>query len=317
MKETDFIERYRQLRRSLSFWRLISVVLVVGFLLFKFSTLQSSALSPFSTNYIARIQLNGMINDVNNTLKLIEEASADSHVQGVIFTIDSPGGTTTGSEALYHALRELSRRKPTVAFVDTMAASGGYIAALGAQYIVSRETSLVGSIGALFQYFEYYNLLDKVGLAAKEIKSSPLKAEPTGSHPTSPESVKALQTVVDDVYQWFKALVQKRRKLDQASLDRVADGRVFSGRIAKEYGLVDALGDESAAKNWLVSQGLAVELPVVELKTVKKGVLGLISSSFGGKNGKSLLNFFKHLFLLSDQSEALDGKLLFMWKNSY
>ncbi len=150
----------------------------------------------------------------------------------MILSIDSPGGTTTGAEKLYEAIRRLAAKKPVVAVVNNMAASGAYIAALSADQIVAHGNSLVGSIGVLIQYPNIASLLDKIGVKIDAVKSSPLKAEPSGYEPTSPEVRQALASLVDDSYAWFKDLVQKRRQLSDAELAAVDNGRVFTGRQA-------------------------------------------------------------------------------------
>jgi protease IV len=138
-----------------------------------------------------------------------------------------------------------------VVVVDGMAASGGYIAAMAADHIIAQNTSLVGSIGVLFQYPNLSHLLDTVGVKVEEIKSSPLKAAPNGLEPTSPEARAAIESLVSDSYAWFKGMVQSRRKLEGEALDRVADGRVFTGRQAIDLKLTDEIGQERDAIAWL------------------------------------------------------------------
>ena len=116
------------------------------------------------------------------------------------------------------------------------------------------ETSLVGSIGVLFQYPNVADLLKTLGIKVEEIKSSPLKASPNGFEPTSPEARAAIEAIVSDSYAWFRNLVKARRQLDDAALERVADGRVFTGRQGVELKLVDELGDEKAAVAWLAKE---------------------------------------------------------------
>jgi protease-4 len=197
-------------------------------------------------------------------------------VRAVVVHVDSPGGTTAGAEQLYQALRRLAEKKPTVVVVDALAASGGYIAAISADHIVSQDTSLVGSIGVLFQYPNFTDLLKTVGVKVEEIKSSPLKAAPNGFEPTSPEARAAIEAVVKDSYDWFRGLVKERRRLDDAALDRVADGRVFTGRQGVEVKLVDELGNEQTAIAWLAKEkGVDAKLPVRDWHI--KGRLGDLS----------------------------------------
>ena len=138
--------------------------------------------------------------------------------------------------------------------VDGLAASGGYIAAMSADHIVAQGTSLVGSIGVLFQYPNFTDLLKTIGVKVEEIKSSPLKAAPNGYEPTSPEARAAIEALVKDSYAWFRGMVRDRRHMDDATLERVADGRVFTGRQGVELKLVDEIGNEQTAIDWLAKE---------------------------------------------------------------
>jgi protease-4 len=147
--------------------------------------------------------------------------------------------------------------------VDGLAASGGYIAAMSADHIVAQGTSVVGSIGVLFQYPNVSDLLKTIGVKVEEIKSSPLKAAPNGYEPTSPEARAAIEALVKDSYDWFRGLVRDRRHMDDAILQRVTDGRVFTGRQGLELKLVDEIGNEKTALDWLTKEkGLKPDTPV-------------------------------------------------------
>jgi protease-4 len=189
----------------------------------------------------------------------------------VIVHINSPGGTTAGSEQLYDALVRLKAKKPMVVVVEGLAASGGYIAALASDHIVAQQSSLVGSIGVLFQFPNFTGLLKTVGVQVEEVKSSPLKAAPNGFEPTSPEALAALDALVKDSYAWFRGLVKERRGMDDALLDKVADGRVFTGRQSVDLKLIDQLGDEKTAVAWLVAEKkVKSDLPVRDFKLAPK-----------------------------------------------
>ena len=217
--------------------------------------------------HIARLQIGGLITGDKETIKLVDDI-AKSNASAVLVEIDSPGGTTSGSERLYEALRRLSAKKPTVAVVGSLAASGAYIAAIGTDHIVCEGNSLVGSIGVLFQFPNVAGALDKIGVKVETIKSSPLKASPNGYEPTTPEAKAAIDALVVDSYAWFKGLVKDRRHLDDAALAAVDDGRVFTGRQGLGLRLVDALGEERDAIAYLeTSRGVSKSLPVVDWKT--------------------------------------------------
>src|SRR5437667_4398315 len=207
-----------------------------------------------------------MLRSDQQRVEALERLEKTSHA-AVIVHINSPGGTTAGSEQLYDALMRLKAKKPLVVVVEGLAASGGYITAIAADHIVVQQSSLVGSIGVLFQFPNFTELLKAVGGKVEEVKSSPLKAAPNGFEPTSPEARAAIDALVKDSYAWFRDLVKQHRGMDDALLEKVADGRVFTGRQAVELKLVDAIGDEKTAIEWLVTQkNVKKDLPVRDYK---------------------------------------------------
>jgi protease IV len=248
--DADAIVDRRRMRRKLTFWRVSAIVVVLLALVVAAIVLApGSRLMPIGA-YVARIKIQGLIRNNQDRVEALERLGR-SRARAVIVHIDSPGGTTAGSEQLYDSLRELRAKMPMVVVVDGLAASGAYIAALSAEHIVAQDTSLVGSIGVLFQYPNFTDVLKTIGIKVEEIKSSPLKAAPNGFEPTSPEARAAIEAIVLDSYAWFKGLVKDRRQLDDAQLARVADGRVFTGRQAVGLKLVDGLGNEKTALAWL------------------------------------------------------------------
>jgi protease-4 len=207
-----------------------------------------------------------LIRSDNDRVEALERLEK-SRAAAVIVHINSPGGTTAGSEQLYDALVRLKAKKPLVVVVEGLAASGGYITAIAADHIIAQQSSLVGSIGVLFQFPNFTELLKTVGVKVEEVKSSPLKAAPNGFEPTSPEARAALDALVKDSYAWFRGLVKERRGMDDELLEKVADGRVFTGRQAVDLKLIDQLGDEKTAIAWLVAQkNIKSDLPVRDFK---------------------------------------------------
>ena len=262
--DADTIVDRRRMRRKLTFWRVVAIVLLIGAVAAAAAVWApgGGGLAEASGSYIARIKINGLIRGDEERVEALDKL-AKSRVRAVIVHVDSPGGTTAGAEQLYDVLRRVAAKKPTVVVVDGLAASGGYIAALAADHIVSQGSSLVGSIGVLFQYPNVSDLLKTIGVKVEEVKSSPLKAAPNGYEPTSPEARAALESIVKDSYAWFRGMVKDRRHLDEALLERVADGRVFTGRQGLELKLVDELGNEQTAIAWLAKEkGVDANLPV-------------------------------------------------------
>jgi protease-4 len=202
---------------------------------------------------IARVQIEGLIRANQQRTEALSRL-ADSPARAVIVHINSPGGTVAGSEELYNSLIKLKAKKPMVVVVDGLAASGGYIAALASDRILAQQSAIVGSIGVIFQYPNVTELLKTIGVQIESIKSTPLKAAPSGYEPTSPEARAAVEAMVKDSYDWFRTLVRDRRRLDPGLLQQVSDGRVFTGRQAVELKLIDAIGDEQAAVDWLAKE---------------------------------------------------------------
>lgn len=260
--DADLIVDRRRMRRKLTFWRVFAVLVLIGAVVAVAASVRRGNVLTAGGDYIARVKITGLIRNDQDRVDSLERL-AKSNAKAVIVRIDSPGGTTAGSEQLHNALRQVAAAKPLVVVVDGLAASGGYIAAMSADRIVAQGTSLVGSIGVLFQYPNVSDLLKTIGVKVEEIKSSPLKAAPNGYEPTSPEARAAVEALVKDSYDWFRNMVRDRRHMDDATLQRVADGRVFTGRQGIELKLIDEIGNEKTAIDWLAKEkGLKPDTPV-------------------------------------------------------
>ena len=265
--DSDVIVDRRRIRRKLTFWRVAAAVLAIAAIVAVGVIATPGGRNALTTSgAIARVHVEGLIRSDNERVEALERLE-NSRAAAVVVHINSPGGTTAGSEQLYDALMRLKAKKPMVVVVEGLAASGGYITAIAADHIVAQQTSLVGSIGVLFQFPNFTDLMKTVGVKVEEVKSSPLKAAPNGFEPTSPEARAALDSLVKDSYAWFRGLVKERRGMDDALLDKVADGRVFTGHQGVDLKLIDELGDEKAAVAWLVAQkGVKSGLPVRDYK---------------------------------------------------
>jgi protease IV len=264
--DSDVIVDRRRIRRKLTFWRVAAAVVAIAAVVAVGVIAAGGRGSLTTAGSIARINIEGLIRSDQERVAALERLEK-SQAAAVIVHINSPGGTTAGSEQLYDALVRLKAKKPLVVVVEGLAASGGYITAIAADHIIAQQSSLVGSIGVLFQFPNFSELLKTVGVKVEEVKSSPLKAAPNGFEPTSPEARAALDALVKDSYAWFRGLVKERRGMDDALLEKVADGRVFTGRQAVDLKLIDQLGDEKAAIAWLVAEKkIKSDLPVRDFK---------------------------------------------------
>lgn len=267
ISEAELIVDRRKLRRRVTFWRIFAVLLAIA-------TVAALAWSNGWTlgNQIARVRIDGLITGDQRTMDLLKQVAEEDRIRAVILRIDSPGGTTAGSEAVYDAVRRISAKKPVVAVMDTVAASGGYITALAADRIVARGNTITGSIGVIFSMPEFSKLLGTIGVQVEELKSGDLKAEPSPYKPMSEKARAASMELVNDGFAWFKGLVAERRQLPMTTVDVLSDGRVYTGRQAVDNKLIDALGDEDAAVAWLeADKGIAANLPVRDWKREGSG----------------------------------------------
>jgi protease-4 len=317
---SEYMIDRRRLRRKLGFWRTGAIVALCAAALIALVRVSGGVdTADKLTPHIARLAIQGVITGDRDTLDLIKKIADSGQARAVLLTIDSPGGTTTGAERLYDELRRLSEKKPVVAVVGTLAASGGYIAALACDEIVARSNSIVGSIGVLFQYPNFHKLLDTAGIKVEEVKSSPLKAAPSGFEPTSEAARAAIASMVADSFDWFKKLVKERRRLDDEGLAKVSDGRVFTAHQGAPLKLVDLIGGEREAIAWLESnKGLAKNLPVRDWKK-KSGLerFGLVDSAayVAEALGQGALARLLEQAAAAGERGGLDG-LLAIWQVS-
>ena len=228
-------------------WRLIAILLFLGFAAFGFRTTFSNQF----TDYVAIIDLTGIIRDDHKLRAVLNKIANNKMARALILRINSPGGTMVGAEGLYHSIREISDKKPVVAVMGEVATSAGYMVALAADRIVARRTTITGSVGVLMQSADITNLLEKLGIRPQIVKSSELKAQPSPFEPFSSAAREISEIVVAYVHKYFLDLVSERRKLSITDARRLSDGRIFTGGQAIEKGLVDELGGENEARKWL------------------------------------------------------------------
>ena len=285
----EIIDR-RRLRRKLTFWRVAALVIAaVAIATAAFSTF-SGQFGAIARDHIAKVRIEGTITEDEELLERLRAIQKSRTVKGVILAIDSPGGTTAGGEAIYEAVRKLAAEKPVVAQVGTLAASAGYMISSASDHIVARQSSIVGSIGVLFQFPDVTGLMDKMGIKLEGVKSSPLKAEPSPFSPTTEEERAMIRSLVMDSYDWFVGLVEERRPLSRAEVLALADGSIFTGRQALDNKLIDALGGEDEVRAWLEGKGVPKGLKVVEWKP-DRGAEAWLTGTAAARTLSRLLGF--------------------------
>jgi protease IV len=306
MSQADNWLDRRNLRRKVGFWRMAAVVLALLAGAFGFAYANGGFKIGKSEPHIAKIRIEGTITEDEKLMALLRDAGDEDAVKGIILSIDSPGGTTVGGEAIYEAVRVLARKKPVVAQVGTLAASAGYMIASATDHIVARKTSIVGSIGVLFQYPDVSQLLTNVGVKYEAIKSSPLKAEPNFFTPASEEAKSMIRRMIMDSYDWFVSIVDERRPLDRTQTLALADGSVFTGRQALQNKLIDSIGGEEKAIEWLNAKGVDKKLKVLEWKPKAESTPWWLSSHMSD----GLFKLFGAKFGLENDANGLIGPFL-------
>jgi protease-4 len=260
------------------------------------------------------VSVSGLITDDQKMLELLDKVGKSSQVRAVILDINSPGGTTTGGEAMYDAIRQLAEKKPVVAVCGTLATSAAYIVALATDRIFVYGNTITGSVGVIFQWADVSELMKTLGVKVEEIRSGPLKAVPNPFQPADEKARAVGEEMVQEAKVWFVDLVAKRRKIEPATVPGLTDGRVYSGRQALELKLVDEIGDEKDAKRWLQKErAVTPGLSVVEWKpkTESSGALSWLFGSIASGLGISAANFAS-LFGQVSEGLRLDG-LVSLW----
>ena len=273
--EPDRLLDRRRLKRGVTIWRTLAVLALVAVALV--------AAAPFAFDggeRVARLWITGLIEDDPTRDRLVAELRDDDAVRAVVLRVDSPGGTAVGGEALYLSLRSLAEAKPVVAVLGTTATSAAYMAALAADHVLAREASITGSIGILFQTAEFTALLEEIGVRAEAIRSGPLKAKPSPFERVDDPTRRVMRSVVRDTYESFLGLLVERRALDRETALGLADGRVFTGRQAVAAGLVDAIGGEVEARQWLAqTHGVSEAIPVADVMSGQGDLLETIGAT--------------------------------------
>lgn len=248
--DADYLIDRRRLKRRLGWWRLCAIVVgiaLVGVAVGKFAGIDRG-------DHIARLAIEGIVQFDSPQLAAIRDVRDNPRAKALIVRINTPGGTVVGGETLHNALREVAARKPVVAVMDDLATSAGYMIAVAADRIYARRGTITGSIGVIFQTAEITDLLKSLGVSVETVKSGPFKAEPSPLTKMTPAVRAATQTLVDDMQEMFLGMVATGRKMDSAKVLELADGRIFTGRMAMQNGLVDALGGEPESVDWLKEQ---------------------------------------------------------------
>ena len=273
MKPNDFLEQFYSRRQSIIKRLLIIVILTL-------SIVTASLQFQQKDNFIAKITVEGIIKDRNDILEQLKDLDNDHNVKGLITIINSPGGTYVGSKEIHESIKKISKKIPTVAYMREMATSGGYLVSLSSDRIFGNEGTITGSIGVILQTADISQLLGKLGINPIIIKSGDLKAVPNPAEEIDEKKLNYLQDIIKKMQKEFLNLVKKSRNISSSTLDLVSDGRIVTGKQAKDLKLIDAVGTENDALSWLKKEaGLDDEVRVKDL-SVQNDITKLLNFSF-------------------------------------
>lgn len=309
MSEGDLLADRKRLKRGLGTWRGLAILaLVVAGVLVAQQYGPASAKKPGGMpgkGYIAEIHIDGIITDDAERDELIKEILEDDDAKALIVAFDSPGGTTFGGEELYLQLKKVAQKKPVVGVMRTLCASACYMASLGTDHVIARNSTLTGSIGVLLESVEVSELANKLGINPITITSGKYKDVPSLTRPITDEERELLHGSVMEAYDQFVGMVAARRGLSPERVRELADGRVYSGREAVPVALIDGIGGTDEAREWLVAQkkldkGLEIEL--IEPKPKYESLFGRLSQWTG-------------IEIFGKRAIGLDG-LISIWQHS-
>ena len=294
--EADLLLDRRRLKRRLTFWRIVAVL---GLCAAAVLVIWRSG-GPPGRAEIARVLVSGIITDDRKLNRIIADLAQDDSVRAVEIYINSPGGSVAGGESLHDAIARVAKRKPVVALMGGLAASAGYMIAVPAHRIFCREATLTGSIGVLMEVPQISGLLQKVGVYNQVLVSGPLKDQPSLTEPLSPEGRQVLQALVMDMYEQFVGMVAVGRHMDPARVRELADGRAYTGRQALQLGLVDQIGGETEAREWLAqAKGVPASLLVREIEE-RNLFVRLFLGDFSGVLSRILKSLFSQWVTLDE-----------------
>jgi protease-4 len=233
---------------------------------------------------IAIIELNEPILSSKEIVRQFKKYRENKSVKAVLFRVDSPGGGVSASQEIYEEVRKTREEKPVVVSMGSVAASGGYYVSCGASKIVANPGTLTGSIGVIFQFLHFNQLMEKIGVDASTFKTGKYKDIGSPFRPTTADEQKFFDQLLADVYHQFVDVIVTERKMEKAKVLKYADGRVFTGRQAHEYGFVDTLGTFEDAL------GIAADLAGIEGKprTVQERKRRSFFQDFFGEAGAAV-----------------------------
>jgi len=282
-----FSRRHPYLFFILTFSTVVASAMILITLLIMFGTMKADF--EFGEK-VGIIEINGVIADSEDVMRHLKQFREDKGIKAIVVRINSPGGAVGPSQEIFREIRKTVVTKKVVASMGTIATSGGYYIAAGANGIVANPGSITGSIGVIMGFTNYEELLQKIGLVPIVVKSGEYKDIGSPVREMKPEEKKILQDFAKKIHRQFIEDIVDGRKMDRKSVESLADGRIFTGQESKEFGLVDRLGNLEDAIEWAGQlAGIKGKISTVYAKEKKFSLLKYITDSSSGALLKHLL----------------------------
>jgi len=240
------------------------------------------------------VELKGVITESRETLQLLKRFREDEAIRAIVLRIDSPGGVIGPAQEIYREVRKTVEKKAVVASMGAIAASGGYYVASAADGIMANPGTITGSIGVIITYTNFRELLDRIGLQPVVIKSGPYKDAGSPTRSMSAAEKDLLQHFVDQTHRQFVRAIAEKRGMPLKDVEKIADGRIFTGEEAQTLGFVDRMGNLEDAVQW--AGRLA-------------GITGPISTVYKRKEKFSLLRYLTETVLSGLKERSLSNAL--------
>ena len=273
MKKNDFLIQYFEKRKS-KILKLFLFSLLVFFLFFLFN----NKLTP--KNFVGKIHLEGIINDKSELIKQLNDINQNKNIKGLLIIVNSPGGTFVSSKEIHDSLEKISMKIPTSAYMKEIGTSGAYLASLGVQKIFANQGTITGSVGVILQTAQLTSLMEKIGVKPIVIKSGELKATPNPLEKIDEEKMIYLKKIIGQLQNEFIDIVQQKRNLNQITIREISSGRIFTSKQALELNLIDFIGNESDALDWIKKEGnLDQKIDVIELDK-KNSLYNMLNTTF-------------------------------------
>ena len=266
----DFLkQRRKKLIRGLLFF--VTFILILFFL-----NLFLKKESPF----IAKLSIDSIIMNNPEFIRKLDSLKNNKNLKAVLVDVNSPGGTVVGSREIYNNLKKISENIPVAISMKEVAASGGYMVALAGNKIFCYEGTITGSVGVIMQSVNIEKLLQSLGIEPVIFKSGELKAKPNPVEGLNSNEKDIIQNVIESIHESFLTMVKNNRKISEDNLKIISDGRIFTGIEAKKINLVDEIGSEKDALDWLKTETSVekdIDVIKIENETNFSNILDILS----------------------------------------